>query len=301
MLAQLKGLFTPEAIAASLESLPPLETTVMDNLFKDRPTHPLPLIGISDLKAAVQSVPVVRRDGTPISLRGEGVDMEFVAPLPIKVQIPVTASELNDLRVIFGNKAALTAWRTRKVDQIRQTVRNTVEGMCSVVASTGRLAWPVELEGGRRHVYEIDYGPLLSFEPEAKLTTASRLPDVYRLLRGMELEVRKAGLGRTWLPCCWASLSSIRPLRRTGRTTFPWKKGAWRWAATPSVSWTKRIRTRKTTGNGCPSWTPRRCLRWQRLSPARCGTAPLTPFRPTMRPRRCTSCRCPVRTTAASC
>ena len=195
MLAQLKGLFTPEAIAASLESLPPLETTVMDNLFKDRPTHPLPLIGISDLKAAVQSVPVVRRDGTPISLRGEGVDMEFVAPLPIKVQIPVTASELNDLRVIFGNKAALTAWRTRKVDQIRQTVRNTVEGMCSVVASTGKLTWPVELEGGRRHVYEIDYGPLLSFEPEAKLTTASRLPDVYRLLRGMELEVRKAGLG----------------------------------------------------------------------------------------------------------
>ena len=195
MLAQLKGLFTPEAIAASLESLPPLETTVMDNLFKDRPTHPLPLIGISDLKAAVQSVPVVRRDGTPISLRGEGVDMEFVAPLPIKVQIPVTASELNDLRVIFGNKAALTAWRTRKVDQIRQTVRNTVEGMCSVVASTGKLTWPVELEGGRRHVYEIDYGPLLSFEPEAKLTTASRLPDVYRLLRGMELEVMKAGLG----------------------------------------------------------------------------------------------------------
>ena len=92
-------------------------------------------------------------------------------------------------------EAALTAWRTRKVDQIRQTVRNTVEGMCSVVASTGKLTWPVELEGGRRHVYEIDYGPLLSFEPEAKLTTASRLPDVYRLLRGMELEVRKAGLG----------------------------------------------------------------------------------------------------------
>ena len=91
MLAQLKGLFTPEAIAASLESLPPLETTVMDNLFKVRPTHPLPLIGISELKAVVQSVPVVRRDGTPVSLKGEGVDMEFVAPLPIKVQIPVSA------------------------------------------------------------------------------------------------------------------------------------------------------------------------------------------------------------------
>ena len=195
MLAHLKGLFTPDAIAASLESLPPLETTVMDNLFKDRPTHPLPLIGISELKAVVQSVPVVRRDGTPVSLKGESVDMEFVAPLPIKVQIPVSASELNDLRVLFGNKAALTAWRTRKVDQIRQTVRNTVEGMCSVVASTGKLTWPVDMEGGRREVYEIDYGPLLSFEPAAKLTTSSKVSDVYRLLRGMEQEVKHAGLG----------------------------------------------------------------------------------------------------------
>ena len=289
MLAQLKGLFTPEAIAASLESLPPLETTIMDNLFKDRPTHPLPLIGISELKAVVQSVPVVRRDGTPVSLKGESVDMEFVAPLPIKVQIPVSASELNDLRVLFGNKAALTAWRTRKVDQIRQTVRNTVEGMCSVVASTGKLTWPVELEGGRRHVYEIDYGPLLSFEPEAKLTTASRLSDVYRLLRGMELEVRKAGLGGSvefWagpdvaavllgiverysstaenrpyplfleeggVASCWALWNSMCPRSKPSPTVCPWSRGVLWWVATPSVSWTKRIRTRKTTGNGCPS------------------------------------------------
>lgn len=195
MLAQLKGLFSPEAIAESLTSLPPLETTIMDTLFKDRPTHPLPLIGLSELKAAVQSVPVVRRDGTPVSLKGEGVDMEFVAPLPIKVQIPVSASELNDLRVIFGSKAAVSAWRTRKVDQIRQTVRNTVEGMCSVVASTGKLSWPVELSGGRREIYEIDYGPLPSLEPSAKLTEASKLPDVYKLLRDMARKVKQAGLG----------------------------------------------------------------------------------------------------------
>ena len=195
MLAQLKGLFAPDAVAASLEALPRLETTVMDTLFKGRPTHPLSLIGVSDLKAVVQSVPVVRRDGTPITLKGEGVDMEFVAPLPIKVQIPMSASELNDLRVIFGNRAALTAWRTRKVDQIRQAVRNTVEGMCSVVASTGKLTWPVELEGGHREIYEIDYGPLLPFEPAAELTASSKVSAVYNLLRGMEQKVKSAGLG----------------------------------------------------------------------------------------------------------
>ena len=106
MLAYLKGLFSPEAIASSLKVLPTLESTVMDTLFKDRPTHPLPLIGVSELVSVVQTVPVVRRDGTPVSLKGETANMEFIAPLPVKVKIPVTASELNDLKVIFGNQAA---------------------------------------------------------------------------------------------------------------------------------------------------------------------------------------------------
>lgn len=195
MLVNLKGIFTPQAVAESLKTLPPLETTVMDSLFKQRPTHQFPVIGVSDLVSVVQTVPVVRRDGTPIALKGETVSMEFIAPLPVKVKIPVTASELNDLKVIFGNQAAVAAWRTRKVEQIRQTVRNTTEGMCAVVAATGKLTWPVELEGGRRETYEVDYGPLLSYTPDAMLTADSKLPDVYKLLRGMELTVKQAGLG----------------------------------------------------------------------------------------------------------
>lgn len=195
MLANLKGLFTPEAVAASLKILPPMETTIMDTLFKQRPTHPLPLIGVSELISVVQTVPVVRRDGTPVSLKGETANMEFIAPLPVKVKIPVSASELNDLKIIFGNQASVAAWRTRKVDQIRQAVRNTTEGMCSVVAATGKLTWPVELAGGRREIYEVDYGPLLTYTPATKLTAASKVSSVYKLLRGMELTVKKAGLG----------------------------------------------------------------------------------------------------------
>lgn len=195
MLVQLKGMFTPDAIAAALTPLPALETTIMDGLFKQRPTHPLPVIGIQELVSIVQTVPVVRRDGTPLALKGESVSVDFIAPLPVKVKIPVTASELNDLKVLFGNQAAVASWRARKVDQIRRAVRDTAEAMCAVVASTGKLTWPVELEGGHREVYEVDYGPLLSYTPENLLSASSKLPDVYRLLRGMELEVKHAGLG----------------------------------------------------------------------------------------------------------
>ena len=195
MLAQLKGLFTAEAIAKALAPLPTLGTTIMDALFKQRPTHPLPVIGVQELVSVVQTVPVVRRDGTPVALQGESVNMEFIAPLPVKVKIPVTASELNDLKVLFGNQAAVTAWRARKVDQIRKAVRDTTEAMCAVVAATGKLTWPVELEGGHRETYEVDYGPLLTYTPDALLTASSKLPEVYRLLRAMELAVKQAGLG----------------------------------------------------------------------------------------------------------
>ena len=44
MLVNLKGIFTPEAVGSSLKVLPAMETTIMDALFKQRPTHPLPLI-----------------------------------------------------------------------------------------------------------------------------------------------------------------------------------------------------------------------------------------------------------------
>lgn len=195
MLANLKNIFSPAAVAQSLNALPTLETTIMDALFKQRPPHPLALIGISDLVSVVQTVPVVHRDGTPIALKGETAATYFIAPLPIKVKVPVTASELNDLKVIMKDSAAVAAWRTRKVDQIRQTVRNTTESMCAVVAATGKLSWPVETEGGRRELWEVDYGAPLTVTPPARLSAASSVADVYDLLDLMEEKIRRAGMG----------------------------------------------------------------------------------------------------------
>ena len=101
MLAQLKGLFTPDAIASALKPMPELESTVMDALFKNRPTHPLPVIGVQELINVVQTAPVVRRDGAPVALEGESAAIQYIAPLPVKVKVPVTASELNDLRAVL--------------------------------------------------------------------------------------------------------------------------------------------------------------------------------------------------------
>ncbi len=195
MLASLRNLFTPQAIAASMKTMRPLETTVMDTLFKDRPTHPLPLIGKSDLVTVTRTVPMVRRDGTPLSLSGDSMSMEFIAPLPIKTKVNVSASELNDLRLMLPNAAALEAWRQSKIETIRQTIRNTCEALCSVVMTTGKVTWPVQLEGGGQELYEIDYGQLPTCTPSQKITADSKMSEVYNLLRSMERQIREAGIG----------------------------------------------------------------------------------------------------------
>lgn len=195
MLANLRNLFAPQAVAQSLKTLPPLESTIMDTFFKNRPAHPMPMIGITDLKAVVQTVPVVRREGAPVPLIEEQVETSFFAPSPIKAQITVSASELNDLKVIMGNTASVEAWRTRKVELIRQTVHNTTEGMCAGVLTTGKLAWPLQLPGGRTAEYGLDYGEPLKHELDTKLTATTKLSEVYRVLRAMQQKIHMAGLG----------------------------------------------------------------------------------------------------------
>ena len=40
MLANLKGIFAPQAVVQSLKTLPPVESTIMDTCFRQRPAGP---------------------------------------------------------------------------------------------------------------------------------------------------------------------------------------------------------------------------------------------------------------------
>lgn len=209
MLANLKGLFAPQAVAQTLKTLPPLETTIMDTFFKQRPSHPLPMLGISDLKGVVQTVPVTRRDGTPVSLGGEEMETEFFAPLPIKVKVNVSAAELNDLRLMMGDTVSMQAWQSHKVEQVRSTIRNTTEGMSTGVLTTGKVLWPVQNAGGRMESYSLDYGAPLSHTPDSKLTSVSKISEVYHLLRDMEQKIRMAGIGGRVEFMCGADVTTV--------------------------------------------------------------------------------------------
>lgn len=195
MLANLRNIFNPAAVAVAMKPMEPLQTTVMDTFFKQRPTWPSPMIGISELTSVTRTVPLVRRDGTPVSLDGDGYEAQFIAPLPVKTKVNVTASELNDLRAMMQSPQAIEAWRARKIEKIRATARETTEAIATTIMNTGKISWPVQLEGGRTENYEIDYGPIHTYTAPAKLTADSKPSDVYALLRGMALKINQSGIG----------------------------------------------------------------------------------------------------------
>lgn len=197
LVAQIKGLFSPQAVAVAMEQLPPLETTVVNTLFPDSVEHPFVHIGIGELENVVGTQAVVRRDGQPIPFQGKGDDVNIFAPRPIKPSIDITASEINDLKAIWGNKITMQQFVNRQVDKLRRLVRNTTEAMASVVATTGKLSWPSRLEGGGFENYELDFGGVQRLDPPAKWSIGSPPPlsAVYKWLSGLKRAVTKVGGG----------------------------------------------------------------------------------------------------------
>ncbi|MDR1045333.1 MAG: major capsid protein, partial [Candidatus Adiutrix sp.] len=116
LLAEVKGFFSPQAVAVSMEQLPPLETTVVNTLFPTSVEHPFVHIGIGELENVVGTQAVVRRDGQPIPFQGQGDEVNLFAPRPIKPSIDIAASEINDLKAVWGNKITMQQFVSRQVD-----------------------------------------------------------------------------------------------------------------------------------------------------------------------------------------
>ena len=197
LILKVQGLFSPQAVAASMGQLPPLESTIVNTLFPATVEHPLAHIGIGELENVVGTHPVVRRDGLPVPFQGKGEDVSLYAPRPVKPSISISASELNDLQAIWGNKQSTQQFVNRQVDKLRRLVRNTTEAMASVVATTGKLSWPSRLEGGGYENYELDFGGIKRQDLATKWTAASppSLREVYAWLSSLKRNVTKAGGG----------------------------------------------------------------------------------------------------------
>ncbi len=195
MLANLKGLFSPQAVAANLKALPPIKSTVMDLLFPDRPTHPFALVGVEELVDVVGTIPVVTRGGKSINVGTGSASILFVEPLPVKPSKNITGQDLNNLKLLLGDKVSLTNYSRNVTDYLRKTTRATTEAICCTVLD-GTLSWPVKLEGGGYEQYEVHYGAPLSVVPKVKIDAdGATLADLEAILDDMETAIQEAGIG----------------------------------------------------------------------------------------------------------
>ena len=176
-----------------LKEQPPLESSVMDIIFPNRPQHPSALIGIKEITDITQTAPVVSRSAPATPIGEGGSSYAFIQPLAVNPSDFISAADLNDLKT--WGLANREAWLRRKQDQLRRVCRETTEGIATT-ALTGTINWPEKLESGGWTTYTIKFGDVLTYELPTKWDAADvTIADVYDTLVKMRKKLRKKGYG----------------------------------------------------------------------------------------------------------
>jgi Phage major capsid protein E len=201
-MVNIRNLFAREAIIQYLQILGPMFPRVcMDRIFTRRPQQPGPLIGSDIVKQFIKAMALSRRGAPAISITGAAGTTQFYEPLPIHPKIQITGADLNNLRLFSqdgaNSKQLLEVWARNKTEVLRQTVGATTEAMCAI-ALTGKLAYPVQLEGGGYDSFSIDYGTVQTV-PTGSYTfwddPAVKPMDVLALLIAMRKTFQRIGVG----------------------------------------------------------------------------------------------------------
>ncbi len=189
----IRQFFTPAAVASYLEQLPDLETFIMDLIYTNRPTHPLPVLGVDELLSITGNVPLVRRGTAAFPLAGDSRGITYLEPQPIDVSSFLGAVDLNNLKLL-GNQG-VEYWARGKVDTQRRAVRATTEAL-ACQSLTGAISYPMKTDSGL-DTYTVNFGSVLSYTISKKwdLETTT-LSDILADLISMGNVIkRKAGYG----------------------------------------------------------------------------------------------------------
>lgn len=188
MQVNIRQYFTPAAVALHLEALPVLPTFIMDLVYQNRITHPLPVLGIDELLSVTGNVPVVRRGTAAYPLSGESKGLTYLEPQPVDVSSWLGAGELNNLKLL-GNQG-IDYWVRGKIDTQRRAVRATTEALaCQSI--TGTISYPMKTDSGL-DTYTVNFGNRLSYAITNKWEQAgTTLADIILDLIAMGTEIQQ--------------------------------------------------------------------------------------------------------------
>jgi len=192
-LLDLRPYFTPQAVVQRLKSLPPLQSAVVDRVFKRKINHPLALVGRQDITDLALPAPLILRGGPSLPTGGGPVSLAAYEPYEVAQHDRLDAADLNNLQVLGAE--SIEARLAGIDDRLRRICRATTEGLAAT-ALTGTVRWPVAVEGGGYETYTVQFGETLAYTPDVLWSAAeATLRKVYFHLQDMETLVTEAGYG----------------------------------------------------------------------------------------------------------
>lgn len=197
LIADLKSLFAAAKVAKTIELAPPLETTVLDDLYPQavRQTVDSPVIPLREIASAIKVLPLVRRGGPPINVTADEINTIYIEPAPIYMEMTVDGVELNNLKLMgMGQKEN---WARRKTLQARAFIKATLEAMAAQAAFNGQISHPMQMAGGGYVNWTATLQGAISTVAVAAADkwdhADAALTKVYALLENMSSTINKAG------------------------------------------------------------------------------------------------------------
>jgi len=189
----LKNIITPKNVREQLGKLAPLKTPVMDDIYPSsvRDTYPFDTIPLEEVSSIAKAVPVVSRGSSSVTLGGGSTKLQTIEPLPIIVNKPVTAAELNRIKTLTAS--GKDTWLRNTIDFARRTVRSTTEALCAQ-SLTGKISFAMKTEDGL-DTYVVDYGSTLKMPSSFSWTSETKIGQIFSDLSDMAAVIEENGGG----------------------------------------------------------------------------------------------------------
>lgn len=205
---------TTEAIQRTFETLPPLNTPVMDTFYPDakKRNHPFPYVSVKDIQTPVRNIAVVKRGSNPTPIYGEDQSIMMIEAQPFKPSERVNAVDINNLKLL-NSAAQIQTYVDSKIDRLRQSIRLSTEAMCAQSLG-GSIGYPMEIKGGYG-TYKIEFESPLSVTKnkawsDSAITIDSIVGDLVNITTAIKKKSQYGGTGVTF----WAGQSAFLALSK---------------------------------------------------------------------------------------
>ncbi|WP_320175787.1 major capsid protein [Maridesulfovibrio sp.] len=196
LLLKLRKYYTAAAVRNVLKTVAPVELTLMSTVFTNRDTVQLPVIPLAELRSVIKNMPVVARNGQPLNVSSDSMEVTYVEPLPVKLFADIDPIMLNNLRMLSDE--SIRNYCNRQIANLRESTNLTTEALCAQALFDGKISYPLQVASAKSKLYTVSYGTetiqTVDVADQAlwNVTGQSRTV-VLSLLRNMDNKLTRAG------------------------------------------------------------------------------------------------------------